>query len=245
MADVNVQIKNRNGSVWDKLYPKTKAELVETSTTQQFASDTEKAAWNAKQAALGFTPEDSANKGVANGYAGLDESGTIPTSQLPGSVDEILEYVNLAAFPASGEASKIYVAQDVNLTYRWTGSAYVEISKSVAIGELSTTAYRGDRGKTAYEHSQVAHAPSTAQKNSDITKAEIEAKLTGELTSHTHAETYVHPTTAGYKHIPAGGAVGNLIKYSAAGTGVWGDIITVSASEPSTPSTNDLWCEVV
>jgi hypothetical protein len=36
-------------------------------------------------------------------------------------------------------------------------------------------------------HVTSAHAPSNAQKNSDITKAEIEAKLTGELTSHTHA----------------------------------------------------------
>lgn len=35
-------------------------------------------------------------------------------------------------------------------------------------------------------HIGSAHAPSTAQKNSDITKAEIEAKLTGEITSHTH-----------------------------------------------------------
>lgn len=55
------------------------------------------------------------------------------------------------------------------------------------LGETSTTAYRGDRGKTAYEHSQAAHAPSNAQKNSDITKEEIEAKLTGEISSHTHA----------------------------------------------------------
>jgi len=55
------------------------------------------------------------------------------------------------------------------------------------LGELETTAYRGDRGKTAYDHSQAAHAPSDAQKNSDITKTEIEAKLTGEISSHTHA----------------------------------------------------------
>ena len=51
----------------------------------------------------------------------------------------------------------------------------------------SATAYRGDRGKVAYDHSQAAHAPSNAQKNSDITKAEIEAKLTGAITSHTHS----------------------------------------------------------
>lgn len=56
----------------------------------------------------------------------------------------------------------------------------------VELGETSSTAYRGDRGKTAYDHSQAAHAPSNAQKNSDITKAEIEAKLTGAITTHTH-----------------------------------------------------------
>lgn len=59
-------------------------------------------------------------------------------------------------------------------------------SSALALGETSTTAYRGDRGKTAYDHSQATHAPTNAQKNSDITKAEIEAKLTGNITSHTH-----------------------------------------------------------
>ena len=54
----------------------------------------------------------------------------------------------------------------------------------LALGETSLTAYRGDRGKTAYDHSQAAHAPNDAQKNSDITKTEIEAKLTGEISSH-------------------------------------------------------------
>ena len=80
--------------------------------------------------------------------------GKIPTSQLPAYVDDVLEYANLAAFPVTGEAGKIYVALDTNLTYRWSGSAYVEISKSLALGETSSTAYRGDRGKTAYDHSQ-------------------------------------------------------------------------------------------
>ena len=58
---------------------------------------------------------------------------------------------------------------------------------NLALGDTSSTAYRGDRGKAAYDHSQAAHAPSNAQKNSDITKAEIEAKLTGAITSHTHS----------------------------------------------------------
>ena len=70
-------------------------------------------------------------------------------------------------------------------------------SSNLALGETSSTAYRGDRGKTAYDHSQVAHAPSNAQKNSDITKAEIEAKLTGAITSHTHNYVPTSRTIAG------------------------------------------------
>lgn len=57
---------------------------------------------------------------------------------------------------------------------------------NLALGTTSSTAFRGDQGLTAYNHSQAAHAPANAQKNSDITKAEIEAKLTGAITSHTH-----------------------------------------------------------
>lgn len=81
--------------------------------------------------------------------------GKVPSSQLPSYVDDVLEYDNLAAFPETGESDKIYIAIDTNKTYRWSGSAYVEISASVALGETSSTAYRGDRGKTAYDHSQV------------------------------------------------------------------------------------------
>jgi hypothetical protein len=58
---------------------------------------------------------------------------------------------------------------------------------NLALGETETTAHRGDEGHAAYDHSQAAHAPSNAQKNSDITKGEIEAKLTGEISTHTHA----------------------------------------------------------
>jgi len=80
--------------------------------------------------ALGFTPENLANKAVANGYASLDGSGKVPSAQLPSYVDDVLEYANLAAFPATGSSGIIYVTQDTNKTYRWTGSAYVEISPS-------------------------------------------------------------------------------------------------------------------
>ena len=72
----------------------------------------------------------AAQKGVANGYAGLDSSGKVPASQLPSFVDDVLEYANFAALPVTGETGKIYVTLDTNRTYRWSGSAYVEISAS-------------------------------------------------------------------------------------------------------------------
>lgn len=79
-------------------------------------------------------------------------SGTIPTANLPSYVDDVVEYANLAAFPQTGESGKIYVALDTNLTYRWGGSSYVEISPSLALGTTSDTAFRGDYGQTAYNH---------------------------------------------------------------------------------------------
>ena len=105
--------------------------------------------------ALGYTPVDESKVGAANGVASLDSGGKIPASQIPGGFDNIEEYDTLKSFPTTGEEGKIYVAKDTNLTYRWTGSQYVEISPSLALGETSKTAYRGDRGKTAYEHSQI------------------------------------------------------------------------------------------
>ena len=92
------------------------------------------------------------NVGTANGVAELDSNGKVPSSQLPSYVDDVLEYDSKSAFPATGESGKIYVAKDTNKTYRWSGTAYVEISESLALGETSSTAYRGDRGKAAYDH---------------------------------------------------------------------------------------------
>ena len=104
-------------------------------------------------------------KGSPNGYASLDIAGKIPGSQLPSYVDDVLEYPSLADFPTTGENGKIYIAVDTTLTYRWTGSVYVVIGTNLALGETEFTAYRGDRGKIAYDHSQSAHAPADAEKN--------------------------------------------------------------------------------
>lgn len=85
--------------------------------------------------------------GAPNGVATLDSAGLVPASQLPSYVDDVLEFTSISQFPQTGEKDKIYVDLSSNLIYRWSGTQYIEISKSLALGETSTTAYAGDKGK--------------------------------------------------------------------------------------------------
>ena len=105
----------------------------------------------------------STAKGAASGVAELDANGKVPSSQLPSYVDDVLEYTAKSSFPTTGETGKIYVDTTTNLTYRWSGSAYVEISPSLALGTTSSTAYRGDYGNTAYSHATDSSRLTTAQ----------------------------------------------------------------------------------
>lgn len=86
-------------------------------------------------------------KGQPGGLAELDSTGKVPAAQLPSYVDDVLEFSTKDQFPQTGETGKIYVSKDTNLTYRWTGTQYLEISQSLALGETSSTAYPGDKGK--------------------------------------------------------------------------------------------------
>lgn len=99
-------------------------------------------------------------KGAANGVATLDSNGLIPSSQLPSYVDDVIEAANFAALPAEGEDGKIYVTLDDNKTFRWGGSAYTEISASIALGETAGTAYEGSKGK-ALKDAFDTHAANT------------------------------------------------------------------------------------
>lgn len=123
-------------------------------------------------------------KGANNGVAELDSTGKVPSNQLPAFVDDVVEgYLNGGKFykesahttQITGEAGKIYVDLTSLKTYRWSGTAFVVISETIALGETSSTAFRGDRGKTAYEHSQAAHAPSNAERNV-IIKVKVNGK---------------------------------------------------------------------
>lgn len=136
--------------------------------------------------ALTFTPMDAAIKGAASGVAELDENGKIPTSQLPSYVSDVIEANDYASLPTTGEANKIYVTKDTNLTYRWSGTQYVEISQSLAIGETSATAFAGDKGKIAYDHvsnTSNPHGVTAAQVGLDKVENKTGAEIRAELTS--------------------------------------------------------------
>lgn len=80
--------------------------------------------------------------------------GLIPASQIPAAFDDVLEFATFEDFPAIGERGKVYVAlggSQANQTFRWSGTTYVKIGNDIALGETAQTAYRGDRGKEAYD----------------------------------------------------------------------------------------------
>lgn len=80
---------------------------------------------------LDYTAENAANKGKANGYASLGGDGKVPADQLPSYVDDVLEFASKSNFPSTGEKGKIYVDLSTENIFRWSGSAYVEISPSL------------------------------------------------------------------------------------------------------------------
>lgn len=153
-------------------------------------------------------------------------TGTIPQANLPSYVDDVLEYNSKSSFPGTGETGKIYVDTATNLTYRWGGSSYVEISPSLALGETSSTAYRGDRGKIAYDHSQATGNPhsltlsnlgisatATELNYMDGVTSNVQTQLNGKAAaSHTH--NYAGSNSAGGPAntiLDAGGGINPIV----------------------------------
>lgn len=120
------------------------ATMITEDANHRFATDTEKTSWNGKI--------DSSTKGQANGVATLDENGLIPSTQLPSYVDDVIEgYADVTVTEVdststvvvngfyldkdhktavTGESGKIYVDVETNLSYRWGGTTYVQITSS-------------------------------------------------------------------------------------------------------------------
>ena len=137
----------------------------------------------------------------------------------------------------TGETGKIYVDLNTNKTYRWSGSKYVVVSETIALGETSSTAYRGDRGAVAYNHAAAhgsafanglykittnaqGHVTSaTAVQKSDITALGIPAQDTNTWNALRGA-TASAAGSAGYVAAPAAGQQGFFLR----GDGSWAAI---------------------
>ena len=113
---------------------------------------------------VGYIP--ATEKGAHSGVAELDSTGKVPSSQLPSYVDDIVDgyykeadgkFYEDSAYTTEivGESGKIYISVDTDIQYRWTGTAFAALGGALQLGETASTAYRGDRGKTAYDHSQI------------------------------------------------------------------------------------------
>ena len=114
--------------------------------------------------------------------------GKVPTSQLPSFVDDVVEYAGSTSFPTTGESGKIYVDTTANTVYRWSGSAYVQIPTSIAVGETSNCAHRGDHGKHAYDHSINGdfHVTADQKRTWDAKAAADHTHTTYAMASHDH-----------------------------------------------------------
>lgn len=132
------------------------------------------------QLGLGNVTNDAQVKrsemGVAGGVATLDGTGKVPAAQLPAYVDDVLEgtLINATTFQlAEGQQggvqlpNVIYVDTTTNKSYRWSGTQYVTITSDLALGETSSTAYPGDKGKAATDN--INKVKSTALSHIDDT----------------------------------------------------------------------------
>lgn len=141
------------------------------------------------------------SKGAPNGLASLNESGIIPSAQLPSYVDDVIEVNTFSNLPDTGESGKIYIVQDTNLTYRWSGTGYVEISKSLALGETSSTAYPGNKGKATTDKlnktsDKVVVRPTTVNPSTDKIVLKYQTHFTSTNSNSEDSHTINAATTS-------------------------------------------------
>ncbi len=132
-------------------------------------------------------------KGIPNGVVPLNNQGLIDVQYIPGFIDDVVDLVDiLTTYPTSGmivgqkwynTATKkiftatsattgttsdpisdvIYVNTQDNTTWRWTGTTMVQLNGGLVLGITSTTAFRGDHGKIAYDHTFIVGNPHNTQ----------------------------------------------------------------------------------
>lgn len=177
---------------------------------------------------------NSSTKGQPNGVAGLDVNGKVPSSQLPEYVDDVIEgFYSDGVFykdidyvsTITPEQGKIYIDLVSMKTYHWKNNEYTVVSETLELGETESTAYRGDRGKIAYDHSQKKSGNPHNVTKSDIGLGNVENKsssaIRGEITSKNVTDAlgytplnasnkYTHPTYTARTGVPAANQTPNF-----------------------------------
>lgn len=122
---------------------------------------------------LGYTPEDVANKGVAGGYAALDENGKIPTGNLP---DELVDTYSKTEIDT----------KDTNIKTELTTSINTEATRAAAAETTIDTKIDNHIADTAIHVSQT---------EKDAWNAKVDAEDIQDFDNHL-TDTVVHVTQA-------------------------------------------------
>ena len=181
------------------------ASIILQDMNNRFVTDTEKATWNGKQDALGFTPENVANKNSANGYVGLDSNSKIAESQIPTSFKEISVVANIASRDAITDlfaGKTVYVVDataDSNVASGWAEYIYT--------GSAWQLKVKGENSNLTLEWTNILNKPTTfapsAHNHDDLynTKAEITSALATKANStHTHLGSEITSAVAEATH---------------------------------------------
>lgn len=158
----------------------------------------------------------------------LDSNNKVPSQYLPSYVDDVVEgyYYNGKFYEESAhtheitpEGGKIYVSLDTNKTYRWGGTEYVCIASDLALGETENTAYRGDRGKAAYDHSQL-----TSGNPHHVTASDVGLGNVDNTSDATKKTNFTGTIASGNTGFATGGAVYDALLSK--GSGI--EVVTLS-----------------
>lgn len=120
-----------------------------------------------------------------------------------------------------------------NLTLKGAPTADLMAATKKYVDDLAASAGNGDMLKSVYDTNGDGIVDNAAKVNGLTVQTAVpaNAKFTDTV--------YTHPSSAGNKHIPAGGAAGQILRWSADGTAVWGadNNTTYSAFKAATADT--------
>lgn len=175
----------------------------------------------------GKVPLSQLYAGSASGLATLDGGGKVPSGQLPSYVDDVVEVANFAALPNPGETGKIYVTLDTNLTYRWSGSVYVEISAGPTPSSTTPLIAGTAAVGTSLTYARADHVhPTQAGSATPLVASGAGAVGTATLFAR---EDHVHPAQV----VPA---VSSSTPLVASGTGQIGSLTTYARADHVHPA---------